>query len=260
MASGDWYYVQDGERAGPVSGEEIARLLEGGTLSPRSLIWREGLEGWQQAGAHFDAPQRTPPSPVPGAPPPMPGVGDVPRTGTSRGAASDQGGPAGEIQTGADGLYIGAPARGFTEAIGVCLSSYFTFSGRASRSEYWYFFLFGVLAGLVTGFLDSILFGVTFDSEDFGPLNGLTSLVLLIPSLAVGWRRLHDIDRSGWWIGGFFIAIMLAGVMIGMAAVSGGLEGMIGMTALLGIGALIYTIVMLVFLCTRGNPGPNRFG
>lgn len=260
MASGDWYYVHDGARAGPVSAEEIARRLEGGTLSPRSLIWREGLDGWEQAGAHFDAPQRTPPPPVPGAPPPMPGVRDIPRTGTRRGADVDRNSPDGEIQIGSDGLYIGAPARGFAEAISVCLSSYFTFSGRASRSEYWYFFLFGVLAGLVTGVLDSILFDVSFDSEDFGPLNSLTSLVLLIPSLAVSWRRLHDIDRSGWWIGGFFIAIMLTGVMIGLAAVSGGLEGMIGMIGLLGIGALIYTIVMLVFLCTRGNPGPNRFG
>lgn len=255
MASDNWYYVENARRVGPVSGAEIARLLEGGRLSPRSLVWREGLEGWEQAGAHFD----TLP-PAPGTPPPVPGVRDIPRAGTRRGAVSDHGRPGDAPQNGPDGLYIGAPARGFTEAISVCLAKYFTFSGRASRSEYWYFFLFSVLLGLVTGFLDSILFGVSFDSDDFGPLNSLTSLALLIPSLAVGWRRLHDTDRSGWWIGGFFIAGFVAAFMFGMAAVSGGPGGMVGMAALLGFGVLVYSILVLVFLCTRGQPGPNRFG
>ena len=74
----------------------------------------------------------------------------------------------------------------FVPAIQSCLAQYASFSGRASRSEFWWFFLFQVL----------VLIGASIVSE---LLYGLASLALLLPSLAVGARRLHDIDRSGWW-------------------------------------------------------------
>ncbi len=80
----------------------------------------------------------------------------------------------------------------FSESIGACLSKYATFSGRAGRSEFWWFFLFCVLMG----------WGATLVGHQIGTgdiLSHLVNLAFLIPSLAVGSRRLHDTGRSGWW-------------------------------------------------------------
>ena len=89
----------------------------------------------------------------------------------------------------------------FQDAVRICLQrKYVDFTGRARRSEYWFFFLFTVLAGIVGGILDGIfrLRGGPYGST--GPIQGLTQLALLLPSLAVGARRLHDTGRSGWWL------------------------------------------------------------
>ncbi|WP_024812886.1 DUF805 domain-containing protein [Acidovorax sp. JHL-3] len=74
----------------------------------------------------------------------------------------------------------------FVQAIRSCLGQYATFTGRASRSEFWWFFLFQVLVMAATGMLGDVI-------------NGIASLALLLPALAVGARRLHDIGRTGWW-------------------------------------------------------------
>ena len=103
-----------------------------------------------------------------------------------------------------------------------CWKKYAEFSGRARRKEYWMFFLFNFLAGVATIILDAIL-GTN------GVLNGLYSLAVLIPGLAVTVRRLHDTDHSGWW---WLIAAI----------------------------PLIGFIVLLVFLCSDSKPGENRFG
>ena len=75
----------------------------------------------------------------------------------------------------------------FGESIRTCFSKYATFEGRASRSEYWWFFLFNFLVSLGCGMISDTL-------------SGLFSLAVLLPSLAVGVRRLHDIDKSGWFL------------------------------------------------------------
>ncbi len=75
----------------------------------------------------------------------------------------------------------------FGESISTCFSKYATFEGRASRSEYWWFCLFALLGSLATGMVSEVL-------------SGLFSLAILLPSLAVGARRLHDIDKSGWFL------------------------------------------------------------
>ena len=92
----------------------------------------------------------------------------------------------------------------FTESITTCFSKYATFSGRASRSEYWWFFLFNLLINLVIAGLAHKLFIIY-------------ALATFLPCLAVGIRRLHDTDRSGWWmliaflpaIGGLILLIMM---------------------------------------------------
>ena len=115
----------------------------------------------------------------------------------------------------------------FTQAITSGFNRYADFTGRASRSEFWFWALFTWLASLVGSVFDVALFGYQFAAVA-SPISGVVSLALLIPSLAVGARRLHDIDRTGWW-------------------------QLLGLT---GIGF----ILLLVWWCLRGTPGSNRFG
>lgn len=112
----------------------------------------------------------------------------------------------------------------FGEAIASGFRNYVGFDGRAPRSEYWFWVLFVILIEIATRFIDIILFG----SDGISPVYGLALLALLLPCIAIGIRRLHDLDRTGWWM----------------------------LLALTGIGGL----VLLVFFCMRGTPGPNRFG
>ena len=89
---------------------------------------------------------------------------------------------------------------GFTESIKSGFSNYFNFSGRASRSEYWYFFLFSVIAGIVAGIVDGFI-GIYMISQTISPMTGeltggtglvegLFNLSILIPSLSIFWRRM----------------------------------------------------------------------
>ena len=124
----------------------------------------------------------------------------------------------------------------FTSAIKSGFSNYFNFSGRASRSEYWYFTLFCVILGFGTGFIDGIAgFWLIAPTEtEFGPVGGtglltsLAQLAVFIPGLSMIWRRLHDVDKSGAW---FFIIFTCVGA-----------------------------IFLLVWYVTKGTAGPNRFG
>ena len=75
----------------------------------------------------------------------------------------------------------------FGESISTCFSKYAAFDGRASRSEYWWWFLFTFLASAATGIISETL-------------SALFSLAVLLPSLAVGARRLHDTNRSAWFL------------------------------------------------------------
>ena len=74
----------------------------------------------------------------------------------------------------------------FGQAISTCFSKYATFTGRASRPEFWWFFLFQILVSIAASMVGEVL-------------NGLAGLIMLLPALAVGTRRLHDIGKSGWW-------------------------------------------------------------
>lgn len=80
----------------------------------------------------------------------------------------------------------------FTQAVQSGFKNYVNFQGRACRSEYWYFVLFILLGGIVTGIIDKSGNSHTFRS--------LFDLVTLLPALSVAVRRMHDINRSGWWI------------------------------------------------------------
>lgn len=83
----------------------------------------------------------------------------------------------------------------FGESISTCFSKYAAFEGRASRSEYWWWFLFTFLASGATGIISD-------------KLSAIFSLLVLLPSLAVGARRLHDTDRSAWFLLLWFVPII----------------------------------------------------
>lgn len=82
-------------------------------------------------------------------------------------------------------------------AVKTCFSKYATFSGRASRSEYWFFYLFTIIASIVTWIIDTMLLG--YSSEDTGAISLIFQIIIILPGIAVGARRLHDIGKSGWW-------------------------------------------------------------
>ncbi|MBP6282317.1 MAG: DUF805 domain-containing protein [Leptotrichiaceae bacterium] len=94
----------------------------------------------------------------------------------------------------------------FTEGF----KKYATFSGRATRSEYWYFSLIAIIIVIVLAVIDGIL-GTYNEDTEIGLISGIFSLVIFIPSLAIMVRRLHDTNRSGWWY--FIILIPIIGAI-----------------------------------------------
>jgi uncharacterized membrane protein YhaH (DUF805 family) len=87
----------------------------------------------------------------------------------------------------------------FQDAVRICIQrKYAVFSGRARRSEYWFFILFTAILGIVGSILDAT-FGLRSGSYGSGPIQGILQLAVLVPTIAVGARRLHDTGRSGWW-------------------------------------------------------------
>jgi uncharacterized membrane protein YhaH (DUF805 family) len=108
------------------------------------------------------------------------------------------------------------------------LRKYAVFSGRARRKEYWMFLLINIIITIVLIAIDSLI-GTFRPRAGVGLLEGLYSLAVLIPSLAVTVRRLHDIGRSGWWI------------LIGLIPFIGG-------------------IVLLIFALLDSEPGSNEYG
>jgi len=111
----------------------------------------------------------------------------------------------------------------FIEAIKSGFRNYVTFKGRAARSEYWYWTLFAVLVSLAGEIADNVL----FESPSSGLFAPLISLGLFLPGLAVSVRRLHDLDRTGWW--------------------------------LLLIFTIVGIILLLIWSCIKGTKGANRF-
>ena len=92
-------------------------------------------------------------------------------------------------------------------SIKICFKKFADFSGRASRSEFWWFQLFYIIVIIVAAIFDSFYVD---NSQNMGPVELLSYLILLLPSLAVTARRLHDVDKSGWWM---LIALTLIGLI-----------------------------------------------
>jgi uncharacterized membrane protein YhaH (DUF805 family) len=78
------------------------------------------------------------------------------------------------------------------------MKKYATFQGRSRRSEYWYFYLVQIILAIVAGVIDGVT-GMAAQTGT-GPIGGIISLVHLVPTIAAGVRRMHDINKSGWWL------------------------------------------------------------
>ncbi len=138
---------------------------------------------------------------------------------------------------------------GFQEAVATCFENYATFSGRAKRPEMWWFMLFGFLGVLGLGVLDVLIFG---PQGGPAPLAGVFYLVIFLPTLAVQWRRLHDLGKPGYYA----LTPLLGGVVaiVGLAIGSPDIETV-------GSGlSFILSILLLVLYASRGQEGPNAYG
>jgi uncharacterized membrane protein YhaH (DUF805 family) len=111
---------------------------------------------------------------------------------------------------------------GIDDAVKLGFANYVNFSGRACRSELWYWFLFFIIGALASGVIDRWIVGPPIISTIF-------DLLTFLPGLSVSVRRLHDLDRSGWWI-------------------------------LLDLIPLVGGIILIIWFCMKGTDGPNRFG
>jgi len=225
------------------------------------------MPDWDAAQNHFTfAPSAPPPvrEPEP-TPPPAAAPAAAPAW---TGAASPQTDP----NIGPYGLYVGAPSREFVEAAKVCLSKYATFRGRASRSEFWFFYLFYMLVAFVAQIIDVALIFAVFATgvPFFLPIfTTIVTLGMFLPQLAVSWRRLHDIDRTGWWLGdAFLVGAIFYGVIIALVigtAPTGdfGSEPPAALLVAAPIFVLLgfaWGITIFIFYLTKGTLGPNRFG
>ena len=154
------------------------------------------------------------------------------------------------------------------------LRRYAEFSGRSRRTEYWMWVLFQVLIAIGVFVLMMLLGGSALMSGDPGAMVAMGGLALLIyalyailqlafliPSLAVAVRRLHDTNRSGWWILAPLAPYFLVIIAASMAVSSPDSAGFAGVVALLGgLAALGLGITVLVFMFLEGTKGPNRYG
>jgi len=142
------------------------------------------------------------------------------------------------------------------------LKKYADFSGRAPRAEYWWFYLFLIIAYFVAVFID-----MTLGSRLIGPYGILTTLLwlaILVPTIAVGVRRLHDIDRTGWWMLAPIVPYVIGFAMMGpvlldpeQAATATASMGIAGIFMLIGG---VMALVLFIFSLLPGTKGPNRFG
>ena len=137
------------------------------------------------------------------------------------------------------------------------IQKYADFSGRAPRAEFWWWVLALIVASIVVRIIDNIL-GMKIVGA-YGPLSLILALGLIVPNIAVSVRRLHDTDRTGWWILLPIVPYCIAFALGGSAMLSGSTTGLGTAGIFLLIGAAC-ALVLLVFYVMAGTPGDNRFG
>ena len=215
-----YYIAENGQPVGPF---EIHELLQRG-LNMNSQLWNEGMPSWLTASqipevaAALNA-RRTAaqpqPAPAYSAPQqPQYGAPQQPQYGAPQ---QPQYGAAAPSANG----YRALPQVDIKTAVIKALQPYFNFEGRARRSEYWWFVLANFCASIVLSFLGNLI--------NFPWLTTILSLALLIPSLGLTARRLHDIGKSGWLM-------------------------------LISIIPIVGAILLIIWCAKDGDPQPNQYG
>src|ERR1700693_4743368 len=138
----------------------------------------------------------------------------------------------------------------FWQAVASGFSNYVKFSGWAIRSEYWYWVLFVSMVTLAATLLD-----VAIVKHRHGPLERVWQLVTFLPGLALAVRRLHDMDRSAWWIALPLSVIGVFAVILLLFTVSN-----ILLPIMMAFIAICIFVVLINWFCLPGTPGPNRDG
>jgi uncharacterized membrane protein YhaH (DUF805 family) len=185
----------------------------------------------------------------------------------------------------------------FMEAGKSGFRNYFSFSGRASRSEYWFFVLFLLLTYVLVGIVESVIFGQTTSTEvmstanssgtavervgvsaeyEMGPLVILWGAAVFIPLVSAGWRRLQDRGRPGWYLTLPFIITIITFYAVftysGISLVgnSDSNTGAVLVWIMKGNGvwpillaeavSVVSFVTLFVWLCLKSQHGPNRYG
>ena len=250
------YYIgKDNKRLGPFP---LEQLLANG-LTPDTLVWCSGMPGWQRAcevpevaalfapqQPQYQQPQQVQPQyqqPQYGQPQyQQPGYG--PQYGYGQpgyGVDYKQ-----QMSDQHFATYGYRPQMEFGESIKVYFNKFADFTGRARRSEFWWFYLFSQLVGSFTC--------------------GIGSLVCFIPMMAVSVRRLHDTNRSGWW---YFIPLILSviftAVMVPLGII-GANKGNVSdheaiiMISVFSIAILALSIMLIIFYCQDSDRSENKYG
>lgn len=202
----EWHVSIDGSQSGPLTAQQIRSLAASGQLKPTDHIWKDGMSEWVSASSVKGLFPKSPPSPPRPPASPLPSRPADPRQKNPAAAGTS---PPGWVS--------------FSEAVTRGLLKMFDFSGRASRSEFWWFYLAVVLVWLPILFVLINVVGVADQTVQL-----LAYVYYAVVSSGIGARRLHDTNHSGWW----------------------------QLLVLTGIGAL----VLLIWLCRKGTAAPNRFG
>lgn len=142
-----------------------------------------------------------------------------------------------------------------------CLRLYAVFKGRARRSEYWYFWLFNTAFGNIASGLDRLL----PENGRFGWINTAYVLAMLLPSLAVLVRRLHDTGRSGRQLMWYYLAgmVWIGSFLILNHDISVGQEPTAFLPVMFvccTVAIVAWAVILLKWLCTNSQPGANRYG
>lgn len=182
--SAEYFYTVKGARQEPTTLDELKSLAAREELKRSDLVWTEGMTAWQSAGSTAEIFQGLPPDLEPGmmtstlsaaaTPPPLPSATPPPLPPAITAAESQSNSH-------------------FSWYLQV-LKKYAVFDGRATRREFWSFFFVNIAISFGLAIIDGLIGG----GSDV--LYDLYSLFVMIPFIAVGIRRMHDTDRSGWWI------------------------------------------------------------
>ena len=192
-----WFYANGEREHGPIDESEFPALVRSGVVTRETLVWTDSMPEWEPAHRHVEGLTHTRPA--------VPAGGYV--------DAGDGAGYRRKVD--------------MKEALVLFFSNYVNFRDRSNRGEFWWFMLASLLISIVSSVIDVALFGDL--GAEVGVLSNIWSLAILIPSFALNARRLHDIDRTGWWQLLIFVPI-------------------------------IGWIVLLVWFCQKPDPHPNRFG